>query len=94
MSVRPRGAELARTFPMLGDDADATFEAWFDEPRPPHAAIVAFIESPREAAGATQPLENFLLEVDRSVQAGSSGHSETKGCQPITEIETYNFGDP
>ena len=42
-----RGAEFARTFPMIGDGTDAAFEAWFERPRPSHAAIVAFIESPR-----------------------------------------------
>ena len=43
-----RGAEFARTFPMIGDGTDAAFATWFDQPRPSHAAIVAFIESPRE----------------------------------------------
>ena len=42
-----RGAEFARTFPIIGYGKEEAFEAWFDQPRPSHAAIVAFIESPR-----------------------------------------------
>ena len=38
--------ELARAFPTLGAGIGATFDRWFDEPRPTHAAIVAFIQSP------------------------------------------------
>ena len=41
-----RRAEFARAFPMLAERADAAFASWFEEPRPAHAAIVAFIQEP------------------------------------------------
>lgn len=49
LETRARAARLAEfrtTFPMLRDRADITFGSWFDEPRPSHAAIVAFIQEP------------------------------------------------
>lgn len=42
-----RLAEFTRTFPMLMETAEPTFDAWFDGPQPSHAAIVAFIQEPR-----------------------------------------------
>ncbi len=41
-----RLTEFARAFPMLGERAEAAFATWFDEPRPTHAAIVAFVQEP------------------------------------------------
>jgi hypothetical protein len=37
-----RLADFARAFPHLGDRTEAAFEAFFDAPRPTHAAMLAF----------------------------------------------------
>jgi hypothetical protein len=49
-ALAKRRAEFARAFPMLGPEADEALQLWFAEPRPTHAAIVAFILSPGGAA--------------------------------------------
>jgi hypothetical protein len=42
-----RRAEFGRCFPTLGTGTEKAFASWFDEPRPRHTAIVAFIQGPR-----------------------------------------------
>jgi hypothetical protein len=46
-----RRAEFARAFPMLEPRTEEHFRRWFDEPRPTHAAIVAFALHPPGPAG-------------------------------------------
>ena len=41
-----RRQEFAAAFPMLGDCAGDAFDAWFEQCRPTHAALVAFARSP------------------------------------------------
>jgi hypothetical protein len=42
-----RLGEFEHAFPMLREGAESAFGSWFDEPRPTHAAITAFIREPR-----------------------------------------------
>jgi hypothetical protein len=44
-----RAREFAQAFPGLGAEAEARFSAWFDEARPTHAGIVAFVLDPSGA---------------------------------------------
>ncbi len=41
-----RRRDFTRAFPLPGERAEAAFAAWFDEPRPTHATIVAFVQEP------------------------------------------------
>lgn len=52
-----RRQEFLRTFAALGPETDETFERFFDAAQPTHAAIVAFVLSPRaaEAPGRGRP---------------------------------------
>ena len=43
-----RRREFVATFMMLGERGGDAFAEWFDQPRPTHAAMVAFAQSPHE----------------------------------------------
>jgi hypothetical protein len=46
-----RRRDFARAFGPLGDQVDAGFESWFDEPHPTHAAILSCVMDPGRARG-------------------------------------------
>ena len=50
VAARARSAFL-RAFRGLGDQAEAAFRRWYDEERPTHQAILAFVRDPGGAAG-------------------------------------------
>ena len=67
-----RGAEFARTFPML-DDAETAFAPWFDGPRRAHAAIVAFIQEPLGPGTADEARCPLCRLPTRALERGPAG---------------------
>lgn len=65
---RKRRKDFARSFGMLGDQVDAAFQSWFQEPHPTHAAIVSYIQSPGGAGASALdgrcPLCRFPAALD------------------------------
>ena len=58
---------------MLGESAETVFAAWFDGPRPTHAAIVAFIQEPRGSGTADEACCPLCRLPTRALERGPKG---------------------
>jgi hypothetical protein len=82
-----RRKDFARSFGPLGDQVDAGFESWFDEPHPTHAAIVSYINEPGQAGGAAASLPAGRCPLCR-FPAALDPHPERLSPGAVREIES------